>query len=118
MWIMKLTSTEEGSQKYGPRFRNHDVVSLLHACAVRDPRCDQGHYGPQFTTFHRSVTLLYENSLLTIDHALDAEQIKALHSQAHIRRLLSPNDGVFFSWDTTRTLVAIISCGCLRHKTS
>jgi len=42
IWVMKETSTEDGIELYGPKFKNHDDLLLLHACATLDPRCDQG----------------------------------------------------------------------------
>merc|ERR1712224_965587 len=44
---------------------------MLHVCAVLDPRCDQGHFGPQFMTF-RLVLLKYEMALLSVDPTIEA----------------------------------------------
>jgi hypothetical protein len=66
-WVMKDTSTAEGRKKYGPRFLNYDDLSWWHACVVWDPRCDQGHLGPNFITWHRAYLLMIENSLLAVD---------------------------------------------------
>ena len=38
-------------------FTNYDEIVALHACSVKDPRCDQGHTGPHFMNFHRMVIL-------------------------------------------------------------
>ena len=72
MWEMKTKNTTEGQTLYGPRFKNHDEIVLLHACATLDRRCDQGHYSPAFMTFHRAMLLAYENSLLEIDPEIEA----------------------------------------------
>jgi hypothetical protein len=72
MRIMKTTTTSEGRDLYGPRFWNIDDITMLHACSTTDPRCDQGHYGPQFMTFHRSYLLRFENSLLSVDPSVEA----------------------------------------------
>lgn len=47
LWTMKTTSTIEGRKKYGRYFMNLDDITTVHACAVKYPTCDQGHYGPQ-----------------------------------------------------------------------
>ena len=49
-WKLKTISTEKGRKMYGPNFNNYDEITLLHACTVYDPRCDQGHFGPHFIT--------------------------------------------------------------------
>eukprot|EP00008_Paramoeba_atlantica_P007787 CAMPEP_0201488550 /NCGR_PEP_ID=MMETSP0151_2-20130828/18868_1 /ASSEMBLY_ACC=CAM_ASM_000257 /TAXON_ID=200890 /ORGANISM="Paramoeba atlantica, Strain 621/1 / CCAP 1560/9" /LENGTH=475 /DNA_ID=CAMNT_0047873865 /DNA_START=169 /DNA_END=1596 /DNA_ORIENTATION=- len=72
IWTMKNVSTEEGQKLYGPNFWNHDDLVVMHACAVRDPRCDQGHFGPQFMTFHRLYVLKWELSLLSVDPTIEA----------------------------------------------
>lgn len=66
-WVMKNTSTADGQQRYGPHFVNFDDLSFWHACVVWDPRCDQGHLGPNFITWHRAYLLMAENSLLSVD---------------------------------------------------
>lgn len=71
-WTVKETSAADGQELYGDKFLNYDELLLLHACAVRDPRCDQGHYGPQFITFHRAVVLQMENALLAVDPDIGA----------------------------------------------
>ena len=45
---------------------NHDDLTVMHACSVVDPRCDQAHQGPHFATFHRAIMLAWENSLLSV----------------------------------------------------
>ena len=49
-WKLKTISTDKGRKMYGPNFNNYDEITLLHACTVYDPRCDQGHFGPHFIT--------------------------------------------------------------------
>ena len=71
-WTLKNTSTAEGRENYGPHFNNHDEMLMLHTCAVYDPRCDNGHFGPQFMTFHRAFLLKYERSLLSVDPTIGA----------------------------------------------
>lgn len=66
MWIVKNTPTPVGRALYGNRFYNHDELVLMHACSVKDPRCDQGHLGPHFLTFHRAFLLAWENSVLSV----------------------------------------------------
>lgn len=48
-------------------FTNYDEIVALHACSVKDPRCDQGHTGPHFMNFHRMVILKMELALLAAD---------------------------------------------------
>lgn len=71
-WIVKETKTLEGRRKYGENFNNHDDMLILHSCATMDPRCDEGHFGPQFMTFHRALLLKYERSLLAVDPTIEA----------------------------------------------
>ena len=66
-WVVKTLTTAEGQAVYGDKFVNYDEILLLHSCAVKDPRCDQGHYGPQFMTFH-----LFEESVLAVDPSIGA----------------------------------------------
>jgi hypothetical protein len=72
MWILKNTTTAVGRQMYGPNFNNHDEMLMLHACSVYDTRCDNGHYGPHFMTFHRAFLLKYERALLAVDPSIGA----------------------------------------------
>jgi hypothetical protein len=72
MWTIRNLTTEEGQRKYGPRFISHDEWLMQHACAAVDPRCDQGHFGPQFATFHRLQLLRYELALLAVDPQIEA----------------------------------------------
>jgi len=72
MWTLKTTTTAAGRKKYGAAFNNHDDMLLLHSCAVYDIRCDNGHFGPQFMTFHRAFLLKYELSLLAVDASIGA----------------------------------------------
>lgn len=72
MWIMRLMPTEVGQLHYGPNYKGWEDFVVQHACAVLDPRCDQGHYGPIFGIFHRAFLLQFENSLLSIDPIIGA----------------------------------------------
>jgi len=72
IWTVKNTTTTAGRKKYGQAFNNHDDMLLLHSCAVYDIRCDNGHFGPQFMTFHRAFLLKYELSLLAVDASIGA----------------------------------------------
>jgi len=71
-WTLKTLTTAEGQAKYGPNFHNHDDMLMLHACATTDPRCDEGHFGPQFMTFHRALLLKYELALMSVDKDIEA----------------------------------------------
>jgi hypothetical protein len=54
--VLKTTTTEDGRTLYNSElFWNLDDLTMLHACAVSDPRCGQGHAGPHFMTFHRAT---------------------------------------------------------------
>jgi hypothetical protein len=68
---MKNTSQEDGEEKYGPRFVNYDHIVVAHFRAASHPRCDQGHGGPGFLTFHRALELWIENSLVAIDPSIE-----------------------------------------------
>eukprot|EP00756_Hemistasia_phaeocysticola_P059187 Hpha_TRINITY_DN3590_c0_g1::TRINITY_DN3590_c0_g1_i1::g.25686::m.25686 len=71
-WTLKNLTTAEGQAIYGKKFHNHDEMLLMHSCAVLDPRCDQGHFGPHFITFHRALLLKYELALLSVDPSIGA----------------------------------------------
>ncbi|CAK9108349.1 unnamed protein product [Durusdinium trenchii] len=71
-WQVKTVKTLEGRKIYGKHFNNHDDMLILHSCATTDPRCDEGHFGPQFMTFHRALLLKYELSLLSVDPTIEA----------------------------------------------
>mmetsp|Transcript_4044 Transcript_4044/g.5581 ORF Transcript_4044/g.5581 Transcript_4044/m.5581 type:complete len:551 (-) Transcript_4044:60-1712(-) len=71
-WTIRNLTTAEGQKLYGEHFHNHDEFIMLHACAVMSPRCDQGHFGPQFMTFHRALLLKYELALLAVDPKIEA----------------------------------------------
>lgn len=72
MWIMRTVPTESGRMHYGPKYRAWEDFVVQHACAVLDPRCDQGHYGPIFIIFHRAFLLQFEDSLLSVDPEIGA----------------------------------------------
>jgi len=69
--IMKNTSQEDGEHIYGPDFLNYDRMVLMHLRASMHPRCDQGHLGPAFFTFHRAIALQAERSLVAIDQNIE-----------------------------------------------
>lgn len=71
-WTLKNMSTAEGRSKFGPRFWNYDDIIMIHVCSLYDPRCDQGHFGPQFMTFHRMLLLRIELALLSVDPTIEA----------------------------------------------
>ena len=69
--VLKTTTTEEGRALYNSElFWNLDDLTMLHACSTVDPRCDQGHVGPHFMTFHRAYLLRLENALLAVDPSI------------------------------------------------
>jgi hypothetical protein len=69
--VLKTTTTEDGRTLYNSElFWNLDDLTMLHACAVSDPRCNQGHAGPHFMTFHRAYLLRLENALLSVDPSI------------------------------------------------
>ena len=68
---MKTTPQDAGEALYGPDFLNYERFVVKHAHAAMHPRCDQGHYGPAFVTYHRAFTLLMENALLAVDPSIE-----------------------------------------------
>lgn len=70
--VPELLLSVDGRRLYGSKFINYDDLTMLHACSVYDPQCDQGHYGPNFANFHRAYLLAFENSLLAIDPSIEA----------------------------------------------
>jgi hypothetical protein len=69
--IMKSVSQEEGEILYGSHFLNYDRMVLKHMRAALHPRCDMGHNGPAFLTFHRALELAIENSLISVDPSIE-----------------------------------------------
>jgi hypothetical protein len=69
--IMKSLSQEEGEAMYGVHFLNYDRMVLKHMRAALHPRCDMGHNGPAFLTFHRALELAIENSLIAVDPSIE-----------------------------------------------
>ncbi|CAK9005252.1 unnamed protein product [Durusdinium trenchii] len=70
--IAKCKELNQGVRKrdqnpYCEYFTNYDEMAALHACSVKDPRCDQGHTGPHFMNFHRMVILKMELALMAAD---------------------------------------------------
>lgn len=55
--VMKTTSQADGEARFGADFVNYDTFVVKHAHCATHPRCDQGHYGPAFTTYHRAINL-------------------------------------------------------------
>ena len=72
MWIMKNTSDAAGRAKYGVFFVSYDTMVAKHISAALDPAGDQAHFGPVLGIFHRAWLLELENSLLAIDHEIEA----------------------------------------------
>lgn len=69
--VMKSVSQEEGEALYGLHFLNYDRMVLKHMRAALHPRCDMGHDGPAFLTFHRTLELAIENSLISVDPSIE-----------------------------------------------
>lgn len=72
MWIMKTTSDYDGRIKFGDFFVSYDTMVAKHISAALDPAGDQAHFGPVLGIFHRAWLLQLENSLLAIDHRIEA----------------------------------------------
>jgi len=68
---MKSLSQEEGEALYGSYFLNYDRMVLKHMRAALHPRCDMGHMGPAFLTFHRALELAIESSLIAVDPSIE-----------------------------------------------
>jgi hypothetical protein len=64
--IMVTEPTQKGREKYGKLYWNFQDLVAFHVCSVVDPRCDQGHFGPNFITFHTAYMLRIELSLLAV----------------------------------------------------
>lgn len=69
--VMKTMSQEDGEKKFGAHYLNYDRMVLKHMRAAQHPRCDMGHSGPAFLTFHRALELQIENSLLAVDPSIE-----------------------------------------------
>ena len=71
LWVLKNTSSEEGRRRYGAAFLSWDEAVVKHACASLDPRCDQGHNGPSFMTFHRAMLREMELAFMAVDPKIE-----------------------------------------------
>jgi hypothetical protein len=70
--VMRSTTQEEGEASYGPWFRTYDSITLQHIYATIDERCDQGHLSAAFSTYHRALILVVEETLLAMDPSIGA----------------------------------------------
>ena len=67
LWIMKMTSMDEGKARYGSSFVSYDRMVAKHIRAAVNSAGDQAHFTPVFPLFHRLWLLEIENSLVAID---------------------------------------------------
>ena len=66
LWTMKRTATAEGRARYGSAYLSYDDFVRKHYHAAADRHGDTAHLGPAFATYHRALTLLFENVLLLV----------------------------------------------------
>ena len=66
LWTMKRTPTAEGRARYGIAYLSYDDFVRKHYRAAADVHGDTAHLGPAFATYHRALTLLFENVLLLV----------------------------------------------------
>jgi len=97
MKIMKFLPKEIGIQKYGPMFKTYDEILLQHFYAGIDVRCDQGHFSAGFFTFHRSLVLTFENSLLAIDPSIGG--VPYWNYELDLQENANPSKSVIWSDD-------------------
>jgi hypothetical protein len=83
MWVMKKTSIEEGTAKYGKSFRNYDYLIAKHVAAVNDYRGDRAHDNTAFLVWHAAFELEFENSMLAIDPSIEATVYYNWNDTAH-----------------------------------
>eukprot|EP00897_Mesotaenium_endlicherianum_P005852 jgi/Mesen1/5295/ME000264S04326 len=69
--LMANVSTRAGRALYGPKYYNYYELVARHAAAVQS-KCDLGHFGPAFITFHRAFTREFEACLQAINPQLAA----------------------------------------------
>ena len=61
---------EEGSQLYGERFRSMHFLQNMHINKAAQKDCDLWHDGPAFAITHVGFTLVFEQSLQSIDPSI------------------------------------------------
>jgi hypothetical protein len=66
LMTMKQMSTVDGQKMYGANYINYDALVVKHLIASADRRCDQGHLGAAFSTFHRAFLLQFEESMIAV----------------------------------------------------
>jgi hypothetical protein len=84
---MKTLTMEQGTEIYGPLFKSHDYVTVLHAVATKSIRGDQAHLGAHLMSFHSTFCAMVEATLLAIAKAAN----KPLSGLPYWRNLDDPS---------------------------
>lgn len=64
--IMGRLSTEEGRERYGPKYLSYQEIVAKHWAGVLAVPCDLGHWGPALVTYHRLAVKEFENAVQSI----------------------------------------------------
>jgi hypothetical protein len=95
MDVMKHAPGDMGRQRYGKRFVNYDELVARHLKAAAHRPCDAAHLGPAFATYHRAFTLIFEESLLSVDPRIEALPYWDYNIEGAMRE---PRNSELWSW--------------------
>ena len=65
--IMQRVPTQTGKRLYGTKYRSKDFFNRIHLYYGGSKSCDHWHQGPGFVTSHVAFSLMYEQSLQSIN---------------------------------------------------
>ena len=65
--IMQRIPTQTGKRLYGTKYRSKDFFNRIHLYYGGSKSCDHWHQGPGFVTSHVAFSLMYEQSLQSIN---------------------------------------------------
>ena len=67
---MQRIPTQVGKKIYGPKYRSKDFFNRIHLYYGGSKSCDHWHQGPGFVTSHVAFSLMYEQSLQSVNPSI------------------------------------------------
>lgn len=67
---MQRVPTQVGKKIYGPKYRSKDFFNRIHLYYGGSKSCDHWHQGPGFVTSHVAFSLMYEQSLQSVNPSI------------------------------------------------
>lgn len=68
--IMQRVTTQTGKKIYGTKYRSRDFFNRIHLYYGGSKSCDHWHQGPGFVTSHVTFSLMFEQSLQSINPSI------------------------------------------------